>query len=280
MTRFLIVNADDYGRSPEVSSGIRQAHQEGIVTTTTILMNLPGAIDDLNLAHQETPELGIGLHLNLTLGKPLHREMQASKLVGGDGNFHPVQQWFLDPERAPIDLIEMEWRTQMDALASTGVKIDHLDSHHHIATFRADIWSLFLNLAHELGCGVRPPLPSDLPQEELQKSYPQPILDNAFEVALPALKASDISHPDFFLASFFDNTATLDHLQQLVRELKPGVTELMCHPGFNTPALEKTSSYNEQRPRELEILTNSRLNNLVDELGIKLVTYMQAWNID
>ncbi len=280
MTRSLIVNADDYGRSPEVSTGIRQAHHKGIVTTTTILINLPGAKDDLHLARQETPDLAIGLHINLTLGKPSRKELEASELTGADGQFHPVQQWYRDPARIPIDLVEKEWRSQVEILASTGVEIDHLDSHHHIATFRADLWSLFLTLADEIGCGVRPPYPSDLTHEELRKTMPPSITAYALQVALPMLKKSGIPHPDFFFASFFDERARLDHLLKLIRGLKPGVTELMCHPGLNTPLLEKTSSYNHQRVRELEILHDVRLLRRIEESRIKLVTYKQAWNND
>ncbi len=54
----LIVNSDDYGRSSEVSRGIRDAHTNGIVSSTTCMMNFPNIDADLALALQETPDLG------------------------------------------------------------------------------------------------------------------------------------------------------------------------------------------------------------------------------
>ncbi len=64
----LIVNADDYGLTPGVGLGTRQAHREGIVTTATAMMNMPYAAVELQRAHEEVPTLGLGVHLTLTAG--------------------------------------------------------------------------------------------------------------------------------------------------------------------------------------------------------------------
>ena len=66
MSRVLIVNADDYGRTPGVSAGILRAHLESIVTTTTAMVNLPGAVEAISRALASAPRLGLGVHLNLT----------------------------------------------------------------------------------------------------------------------------------------------------------------------------------------------------------------------
>ena len=69
----LIINSDDYGRSPEISRGIREAHLRGVVTSTTCMMNIPTTADDVGVALKETPNLGMGVHLVLTMGKPLSK---------------------------------------------------------------------------------------------------------------------------------------------------------------------------------------------------------------
>lgn len=71
MRKKLIINADDYGHTRSVSLGIRQAHLQGIVTSTTAMMNYPGADDDLRDSVKECPRLGLGLHLVLTSGCPV-----------------------------------------------------------------------------------------------------------------------------------------------------------------------------------------------------------------
>jgi len=54
----LIINSDDYGRTPEISRGIREAHLKGVVTSTTCMMNIPTTASDVAIALKETPKLG------------------------------------------------------------------------------------------------------------------------------------------------------------------------------------------------------------------------------
>ena len=89
---FLIVNADDYGLTREVSRGIRYAHQNGILTSTTAMMNVERAHEDLNLLVGETPELGIGVHLILTAGSPVLPKSEVPSLVDQNGKFPKIRE--------------------------------------------------------------------------------------------------------------------------------------------------------------------------------------------
>src|SRR2546427_12973318 len=90
MTRRLIVNADDFGLTPGVSAGILAAHRHGIVSSTTVLAT--AAIDAESLSALRDSGLGVGLHVNLTLVRPLSG---ARSLVDGAGRFVRA------PRRAP-----------------------------------------------------------------------------------------------------------------------------------------------------------------------------------
>ena len=68
--RRLIVNADDFGRSPGVNRGIVEAHRHGIVSSATLMANLPWSAAAASLA-DSVPSLGVGLHLNYCYGTPL-----------------------------------------------------------------------------------------------------------------------------------------------------------------------------------------------------------------
>lgn len=277
MKRQLIVNADDFARSEEVNRGIIAAHLQGIVTTTTVMINLVGAREAMREASSLAPELGIGLHLNLTLGAPCSPLPNHSGLTDSRGQFWPVKHWHNLPNDAPIEHIETEWRAQIELFQSTGQRIDHLDSHHHIAAIREDIWHLYLNLAGELNCGVRPPYPDDVDQGKLRELFPMAMLEHARDSALPALKESSRPHPMNFLASFFDEQAHLKHLHNLLHNLPVGTSELMCHPGYSSATLEATSSYARQRQDELEALIHPQTRQLIEDLEIALVTYLQVW---
>ena len=66
----LIVNADDFGLSKAINFGIVESHLEGIVTSTSMMITMPAVKHAKSLA-KNIPDLGIGLHLNISLGKPL-----------------------------------------------------------------------------------------------------------------------------------------------------------------------------------------------------------------
>jgi chitin disaccharide deacetylase len=66
----LIVNADDFGMAPGVNRAILEAHRTGIVTSTSLLAN-GAAFDEAAAAARATPTLAVGVHLNLTQGRPL-----------------------------------------------------------------------------------------------------------------------------------------------------------------------------------------------------------------
>ena len=87
MPKRLIINSDDYGRTPEISRGIRESHLRGVVTSTTCMMNIPTTATDVALALAETPQLGMGVHLVLTMGRPIVRREGGSSLTDENGNF-------------------------------------------------------------------------------------------------------------------------------------------------------------------------------------------------
>lgn len=276
MSRTLIVNADDYGRTLGVSAGIRQAHLAGIVTTTTVLMNQPGAADDVRRAMSETPHLGLGVHLNLTAGPPCAPH-PASTLVDQNGLFRRPESLMADQDSLRLADVEQEWRAQIEAFLATGATLDHLDSHHHVAAIRLDLWELYLSLAAELGCGVRPSRPADTDLAVLSAAYPEPVRRVALDAAPGRLAESGIPHPSHFYAGFFGPAATLDNLLVLLAHLPEGVSELMTHPGLADPALRAGSSYAAQREVELAALTSPRVRQTIQDQGIALATYRTAW---
>jgi predicted glycoside hydrolase/deacetylase ChbG (UPF0249 family) len=86
MGKQLIVNADDYGRTAGVVEGILRAHQQGIVTSTTAMMNMPGIEAALQRA-QSYPDLGLGIHLVFSAWRPLLPPERIPSLVDDDGAF-------------------------------------------------------------------------------------------------------------------------------------------------------------------------------------------------
>ena len=80
----LIVNADDFGFDEAVNYGILKGYQEGIVTSTSMMANMPGFAHAVTLAKQHR-DLGIGVHLTLTCYYPLGKGYKS--LTRRDGSF-------------------------------------------------------------------------------------------------------------------------------------------------------------------------------------------------
>jgi predicted glycoside hydrolase/deacetylase ChbG (UPF0249 family) len=114
--RVLIVNADDFGRSPGVNHGVIRAHEEGIVTSATLMVRWPAAEEAAAYA-RESDSLSVGLHLDL--GEWEYR----------DGEWHPRYQ--VVPETP--DSVAAELNQQLEQLERLiGRPPTHLDSHQHV----------------------------------------------------------------------------------------------------------------------------------------------------
>ncbi len=273
MKQRLIVNADDFGHTSGVSEGIRRAHVQGIVTSTTAMMNRPASLVELPKALARCPELGIGVHLVLTTGKPVLPAAQLPSLVDGAGNF--LRREVLIQRLAQInpDEAAAEWHAQVELFIKvTGNKPDHLDSHHHASYFTPALLERMLALAAELGCPIRNPYGSSPASAADYLPGGQPESD--FAGVKDLLARFRPKTPGQFISSFYAETASVTHLLELLRQIAayptPQIWELMCHPAVVDEGLRRISDYSDLRASELEALTDPRPAALLQELGIEL----------
>ena len=264
MPKRLIINSDDYGRSSEISQGIRLAHQYGVVTSTTCMMNIPTTADDVRLAVEETPHLGLGVHLVLTMGKPILPHEALRSVTDEKGNFLQYEPFVKNLPRLDVQEVKAEWRAQIETfVAAAGKKPDHLDSHHHSSYFSPELFRAMLELSQEYDCPIRFPFTGG-DHRELKPTEPH----------VPALtREFNPRRPNLFISDFYDQQATMPVLHELLLSLKDGVTELMCHVGFVPDAFMKESIYNKPRQRELGILLDPALRKLIETLQIRLITF-------
>ncbi len=117
----LVVNADDFGFTPDVNRGIVAAHREGILTATTLMAN-GAAFDDAVRLARETPALDIGCHLVLISGRslvPPYAPLPAS-----------VAELLRALAARRMRLYD-ELAAQVRKILAAGVKPTHLDTHKH-----------------------------------------------------------------------------------------------------------------------------------------------------
>ncbi len=275
MTLRLIVNSDDYGRSADISRGIRDSHTRGLVTSTTTMMNMPTAAADIKIALRETPTLGLGVHLVLTAGRPLLPAEQVPSLTRPDGSFLKLESLVtkaptLDPSEA-----KAEWRAQIEAfIAAAGQKPTHLDSHHHSSYFSPGLLRSMLELAREYDVAIRLPVAQD--DDKTMAGLPEALMGPIAEYAPKLLAEFKPRCPDAFFASFYDEGASREELLKILNALPAaGTFEIMCHPGYVDEAFARESGYAFQRHTEIEVLTDPAMRAEVDKRGIQLISFAQ-----
>src|SRR5688572_8840751 len=132
----LIINSDDYGRTPEISRGIREAHLRGVVTSTTCMMNIPTTAEDIATALKETPALGLGVHLVLTMGRPISAAESLPSITDDTGQFLKYVPLVEQIPNLNMDEVKKEWHAQIEGfIRAAARKPTHLDSHHHSSYF-------------------------------------------------------------------------------------------------------------------------------------------------
>lgn len=146
----LILNADDFGLSPSINKGIIDCFDEGLISSTTIMMNTTYTDEAIRLAKEHNIK-NIGIHLNLTYGKSVLPASEVPSLVDENGIFHYVcmlgyYTQYLDAKK--------ELRAQIEKFLATGLKPTHID-HHHYFNEIPNILKAYLELAQEYNLPVR-----------------------------------------------------------------------------------------------------------------------------
>jgi chitin disaccharide deacetylase len=243
--RRLIVNADDFGLTDGVSRGILRAHREGLVTSTTVLASLP-AHAELDDAAGESAGLGLGLHFNLTLGRPVSPPETVGSLVDAEGRFG--RDLAALQERARPDEVRRECEAQIEAFARRfGRGPTHLDSHHH-----AHRVPRVMDAVVDVVLAARLPLRSQ---------------DSGFR---DGLRRRGIVTTDSFVGDAqAEPYWTTERLLDQLATLPLGLTELMCHPGIFDESLAY-SRYGRQRDVELAALCDREARATVERLDIRL----------
>jgi len=279
MGKRLIVNADDYGRTAGVVEGILQAHQRGIVTSTTAMMNMPGIEDALRRV-QGYPDLSLGVHLVFSAWRPLLPPEQISSLVDDDGAFLSQKAIWARPEALQRDELRAELAAQIERFQGlTGHLPDHLDCHHFVHS-HPFFFVIYVELAAQWGLPIRAPFP---PEETLNQAaatvpliegFPLSEVRDMIRQGRELVQAKGVRHPDHWIGSFYGERAvTLENLLTILESLREGTTELMCHPGLADEQLLAESVYGRLREKELELLCHPRVREKLDELGIELVSF-------
>lgn len=264
--RLLIINGDDAGMCHAANAATIDCMEKGLMRSATIMVPCPWFLEIAQYA-KANPERGFGIHLTHTSEwvkykwGPVAPPDQVQGLIAPDGYlWRGVQDVYANatPEEALI-----EGRAQIRKALSTGVDVTHLDSHMGTLQLNPDYVKAYLQLAVEFNLPVR------MASQDTLARMGHPELRRQFA-------AKGIVFPDYFIyEELKDEKADVRGFWlNIVKNLKPGVTELYIHPGLPTDELKAVTGSWATRAQEYEVFTNDMdMKTLVEKGGIKVISY-------
>jgi len=285
--RRLIINADDFGLTAGVNRAIVESHQDGVVTSATLMANGQAFDDAVSLAKTH-PQLGVGCHVVLVDGSPLVQQATKSLLdpgtsAAGSPKFREGIGKFAVLAllgRLAADEIEAEIAAQIGKLQSSGITVTHLDSHKHTHMFPR-VFRPLLRAAK--ACGIKA-IRNPFERIRASELAARPgmwrrwgevgILQSLANQFRDAVQNAEMITPDGTFAIVA--TGSLDErlFRRMVETLPDGVWEMVCHPGYNDSDLQNVHTrLRKSREQELRILTSPVSRDLLAAKGVELMSY-------
>lgn len=276
-SHFLVINADDFGFSDDVNTAIIQAHEEGILTSTSLMVTGDAAQNAIALAKNH-PHLAVGLHLVLVCGKSVLPPAQIPHLVDSQGNFsdNPTQAGlnyqFNQATRAELRL---EIAAQLEKFRNSGLNLAHVDGHLHL-----HVHPVILNILTEFAGEFQIKF-IRLPSEELTKNLKidrrnllikivwSIVFGQLRNYGESLLKAHNIKFADRVYGLLQTGNISEEYLLSLIPQIEAELVEIYAHPtSVNT-------KINNSGEIELKALLSERVREILSIKGFELSNYNQ-----
>lgn len=266
----LIINADDLGYSPTVNRAIVDMFEAGLVTSASLLVNQPASEEGAAIARR-LPRLSVGVHLNLSRGRPILPAAQVPSLVDEAGQFWEAAAFFRRAVLGQVKWYEAaaELEAQVQWALQRGLHLDNLDSHVHFHSLPA-ARRIIEQLAnqHHVAAWRTPYVLSAL--------TPTWLWTDALATPIKPYRPGRLLAPDYLLSlhQWGDRLLSDKRVARLLS--RPGVvTELVVHPGYvDDDALPSGDQLQPlQRQVEVDLLTGAAFRHWLKQLDVQLVSF-------
>ena len=283
----LIVNADDFGFTCGVNTGIVRAFKEGILTSTTLMANGDAFAHAVELA-KANPELGVGCHLAAVGGKAVCQG--GGNLASKDGWLpKTLSQLIIKLAQGKIHSadIEREFAAQIERVLAVGITPTHLDTHKHSAVHPAvmralvrvasDFNILRVRFPFEKVNSLRTGQTALLKRKIYLKQRVVALTTTATARRFKRLmQQHSLKTPDFFFGVALTGLLDSEAICNVIESLGEGTTELMCHAGIYDAELEQGATrLKRERQQEFEALIDKRVQGSIDKHGVRLISYAE-----
>jgi chitin disaccharide deacetylase len=274
----VIINADDFGITEGVNKAIFELADAGRLTSTSVMSNMPV----YKSVKQLKDKIGIGVHFNLTVGRPITDPNKIPALLDSNGIFFGLSQLLKKIRRREISEkeVEIEFDAQVRHLLDIGITPDHIDSHESLLKY-----TFFIEIMKRVARKYKIPAVRTYIQRKFDYSRllsPRKTLIS-FYLAFQKMKwESD----GFYTADKYDSLikfgldyeAALRKLQDIFHNLPPGILEIGVHPGYLNANHILLGEYISEREVELQALSSDYFRQLLKNSEAKLISFKDICN--
>lgn len=276
--RVVIFHNDDAGLCHEANIASIRGLEEGLITSWSVMM--PCAwVPEINEYLQKNPDVCSGLHLTLTCewDKYRWRPVACAEQVPGliDGNGYMWGSVRQVAANATADEVEAEIRAQIALAERMGMPISHLDTHMGTVFAREDYIQRYIAI------GIEKQIPVLVAGGHMtllrQESEELAANEDQIRMLAELIWASGLPVLDDLHTSAYDwKTADkTDHFVEMMRNLKPGVTQVIIHATVHTPNFDQISGSGVTRQGDLNAMLDPKLRQVIEEEGIILTSWRE-----
>jgi len=278
--RVLILHADDIGMCYEANDSVKKTLPAGDIQSAAMMVPCPWFNEIANW-YKENPEHDMGLHLAMNSEwkwyrwGPVAPREKVPGMIDRDGYLWPDILPLI--AKAPGAEIEIEIRAQLERALSRGIKPSHIDTHMGALYARPDYTAAYLKVAEEYRIPAMVIEPTDRVAEKFRKQG-IPVSEQLRGL----LTAYKLPKLDWFDAVAEGKTyeQKLENFYQQIRDLEPGITELIFHPSTMSPGLKHITGTAQQRAWEAEMFSDPQVKEFLAREEIIFTNWkemMQRW---
>jgi len=247
---FLIVRGDDMGMTHACNLAVEKSFREGIMTSVSMIVPSPWFEEAARMC-REHPEWCVGVHLTLNSEwrdyrwKPVLPLTDVPSIVDKDGYFHPTTEAFLAAS-PNLEEVDKELRAQVELALKRKIDVQYIDTHMGTAMATPELKEIVLQISQDY----------DFPVSRLSGENELSIYE------VPPEKKEDA-------------------LAELLKQLDPGLSLLVVHPGLDTPEAQALVDFSPDglpevaanRAAVTEALTSKRIKRIIKKQRIQLTDY-------
>lgn len=271
--RYLIIHSDDAAMSHSVNRATIDSMENGFVSSCSIMVPCPWFPEFADWAKQH-PGKDFGIHLTLNSEfrsyrwGPVAGRDKVPTLVDKDGYFFKSKEEVIAKAR-PAE-VEIELRAQIDRALAAGIRLSHLDTHMGTVVSTADMLDIYVRLGIDYNLPVMIMRNID---PALAAGYPDLVRRNSEYIQ--QLEAQSLPPIDY-LYQFYDgkdHDARQKRYLETIRDLKPGVTQLIIHCGYDDSELQAITGSHFLRDDDRRIFSDSAVREQIEAMGVEIIDW-------